>query len=315
MGNIVNQLRRNGVIGMNRRNAEFLLPYNARRLYPLVDDKLQTKQLALAAGIDVPPLYGVVEIERQVRELPGMLAEHRDFVIKPAHGSGGQGILVIDDQRKGRYRKPGGNWIDGSSLRHHVSNILGGVYSLGGQQDKALIEYRVRFDPVFERISYLGVPDIRIVVFLGVPVMAMVRLPTRLSGGRANLHQGAIGAGIDIKTGETLSAVWFNDIIDEHPDTGNTVSGVTIPHWHKLLELASRCHDLTGLGYIGVDFVLDASKGPLMLEMNARPGLNIQVANHSGLYARLKRVEQEKAAGQLVTTESRIGFAKDHFST
>jgi len=312
MNNIISRLRHRGVIGMNRRNAEFLLPYNPRRLYPLVDDKLQTKQLALAAGIDVPPMYGVIEIERQVRELPAMLAGHRDFVIKPAQGSGGQGILVISGQRKGRYRKPNGVLIDEPGLRHHVSNILGGVYSLGGQQDKAIIEYRVKFDPVFEAISYLGVPDIRIVVFLGVPVMAMVRLPTRISDGRANLHQGAIGAGVDIRSGKTLSAVWLDQIVDEHPDTGNPVSGIVIPQWPKLLELASRCFDLTGLGYLGVDFVLDATMGPLMLEMNARPGLNIQLANHDGLYHRLKQVEL--AAPRLATTGSRIAFAQDRFA-
>lgn len=312
MNNIISRLRHRGVIGMNRRNAEFLLPYNPRRLYPLVDDKLKTKQLALAAGIDVPPMYGVIEIERQVRELPALLSGHRDFVIKPAQGSGGQGILVISDRRKGHYRKPNGVLIDEPGLRHHISNILGGVYSLGGQQDKAIIEYRVQFDPVFEAVSYLGVPDIRIVVFLGVPVMAMVRLPTRISDGRANLHQGAIGAGVDIRTGKTLSAVWLDQIVDEHPDTGNPVSGIVIPHWPKLLELASRCFDLTGLGYLGVDFVLDASLGPLMLEMNARPGLNIQLANHDGLYHRLMQVEQ--AAPQLVTTGSRIAFAKDRFA-
>jgi len=312
VNNIIKQLRERGVIGMNRRNAEFLLPCNPRRLYPLVDDKLQTKQLALAAGIDVPPMYGVIEIERQVRELPAMLSGHRDFVIKPAQGSGGQGILVISDHRKGWYRKPGGTVIDEPGLRHHVSNILGGVFSLGGQQDKAIIEYRVQFDQVFEAISYLGVPDIRIVVFLGVPVMAMVRLPTRLSDGRANLHQGAIGAGVDLRSGQTLSAVWLDQIVNEHPDTGNPVSGIAIPHWPKLLELASRCFDLTGLGYLGVDFVLDASLGPLMLEMNARPGLNIQLANHDGLYHRLKQVE--RVAPQLATTGSRIAFAKDRFA-
>lgn len=181
----------------------------------------------------------------------------------------------------------------------------------GGDPDKALIEYQVKSDPLFEAISYQGVPDIRIIVFLGVPVMSMVRLPTRMSGGKANLHQGAIGAGIDIATGTTLTVVCRNDIVAEHPDTGNRVTGVKIPGWEMLLELASRCYELTGLGYQGVDIVLDKDKGPLVLEMNARPGLNIQIANRAGLFPRLKMVEENHK--NLNSVRERVAFAQQYF--
>jgi alpha-L-glutamate ligase-like protein len=174
-----------------------------------------------------------------------------------------------------------------------------------------LIEYRVQFDPVFEAISYQGVPDVRVIVFLGVPVMSMVRLPTRMSGGKANLHQGAIGAGIDMTSGTTLSAVWRNQIVTEHPDTGNPVTGVQIPNWDTLLKIAARCYELTELGYIGVDLVLDKDKGPLILELNARPGLNIQIANRAGLLPRLNRVEQNHK--ELAHIEDRITFSKHYF--
>ena len=310
---LVSKLRQRGVMGINQRNAEFMLPYNPRNLYPLVDDKLLTKRLAEKAGINVPELYGVVEIERQVRDLPSLLVNHREFVIKPSQGSGGKGIIVIGGRTRNGYRKTNGVQLGEQELQHHASNILSGMYSLGGRPDKALIESRVQFDPVFEAISYLGVPAVRIIVFLGVPVMAMVRLPTRASDGKANLHQGAIGAGIDVATGRTLSAVWYNDVVDEHPDTGNPVRGVVIPQWSRLLELASQCYELTGLGYQGVDFVLDRDRGPLMLELNARPGINIQIANHTGLYHRLKRVQQSRTS--LSDTRERIAFAIRHFAT
>jgi alpha-L-glutamate ligase-like protein len=194
----------------------------------------------------------------------------------------------------------------------HVSNILGGIYSLGSESDRAIVEYRVQFDPLFDSLAYQGVPDIRIIVFLGVPVMSMVRLPTRLSEGRANLHQGAIGAGIDIATGTTLTAVWRNDIVREHPDTGNDVTGIKIPGWDRLLGLAASCYELTGLGYQGVDIVLDKDKGPMILELNARPGLNIQIANRSGLLPRLQRVEENRH--RLSAVGGRVAFAKQHFS-
>jgi alpha-L-glutamate ligase-like protein len=300
-----------GVMGINRRNAEYTLRHNQRRFYPLVDDKLQTKRLALGAGMTVPELYGVVEAAYQVRQLAHMLDQYSDFVIKPARGSGGNGVLVVAGRTKEMYRDANGALISQTDCNHHVLNILSGIYSLGGQSDKALIEYRVRFHPVFETISYQGVPDIRIIVFFGVPAMAMVRLPTRLSGGKANLHQGAVGAGINLATGTTLGAVWRNDMVTEHPDTGNRVTGVAIPSWEMLLDLAARCYELTGLGYQGVDIVLDRDRGPLILELNARPGLNIQIANHAGLLPRLKLIEDHREG--LRGIEERIAFAREHF--
>jgi alpha-L-glutamate ligase-like protein len=311
MFGLARELEQLGVLGINRRNAEFTLRYNQRRFYPLVDDKLQTKQLAQKAGIAVPELYGVVEAPHQSRELPDLFHRFPDSAVKPARGSGGEGILVISGRMKEMYRKIDGKLITQAELTHHVLNILSGVYSLGGQPDKVIIEYRVQFDPVFEAVSYQGVPDIRIIVFLGVPVMAMVRLPTRMSGGKANLHQGAIGAGIDIATGRTLKAVWRNEIVSEHPDTGNGVTGLEIPSWRTLLELAVRCHELTGLGYQGVDMVLDKDKGPLVLELNARPGLNIQIANSAGLLPRLELVEREHT--KLSDVQRRVAFAQERF--
>ncbi|MDY6864266.1 MAG: alpha-L-glutamate ligase-like protein [Thermodesulfobacteriota bacterium] len=308
---IVRKLSNIGVLGINRRNALYTLQYNPRKLYPLVDDKLLTKQLALKAGIAVPKLYGMAEIQRQIKDLNSLLKPYKDFVVKPAHGHGGVGIMVIKEQTRNMYRQVNDLLITHEELKHHFSNILTGMYSIGGSPDKALIEYRVQFDPVFNGISYLGVPDIRIIVFLGIPVMSMVRLPTRLSEGKANLHQGAIGVGIDISKGTTLTGVQGNDIIYEHPDTGNPVSGVLIPGWEDLLKTSARCYELTGLGYQGVDIVLDKDLGPLILEINARPGLNIQIANRAGLMPRMDLIENHYK--KLTNVDERVAFARNNF--
>jgi alpha-L-glutamate ligase-like protein len=311
MFNLGRKLADLGIMGINRRNAEYTLAHNPRRYYPLVDDKLRTKEIALAAGMPVPQLYGVVETEYQVRHLPAMLQDHEDFVIKPAHGSGGDGILVIAGRARANFRTVSGEILTRDELNHHVFNILSGLYSLGGQTDTAMIEYRVIFDPVFDHICHQGVPDVRVIVFLGVPVMAMLRLPTRESGGKANLHQGAIGAGIDLASGLTLKGVSRQGIVSEHPDTGNSIQGVAIPHWKTLLSIAARAHELTRLGYLGVDLVLDKDRGPLLLELNARPGLAIQIANAAGLMHRVKLVEAHFQ--ELLSSEERIAFALEHF--
>ncbi|MDD5034184.1 MAG: alpha-L-glutamate ligase-like protein [Methylococcaceae bacterium] len=302
------RLRTLGVMGMNQRNADFILRYNPRKNYPLVDDKRRTKELALQAGIAVPKLYAVIEIEHQIQQLPELLAPYEEFVVKPAHGSGGGGIMVVIGRINGRYRKANGVCFDEGELGYHISNILSGMYSLGGLPDCALIEYRVDFDPVFEGVSYQGVPDIRTVVFRGVPVQAMIRLPTRLSDGKANLHQGAVGVGIELATGCTFAGVWHEDRVEHHPDTGGEIAGLKIPHWDQILALTARCHDMVGLGYIGVDIVLDRTLGPLMLEINARPGLSIQLANKQGLLPRLRRLETMTEIPRSV--DARVELAK-----
>jgi alpha-L-glutamate ligase-like protein len=240
-----------------------------------------------------------------------IVAGHADFVIKPTRGSGGKGILVVTGRSGKNFRLSDGSLLSSHEIEFHLSNIIAGIFSLGSQADRALIEYRVNFDRLFERITYRGVPDVRIIVFLGIPVMAMVRLPTRMSQGKANLHQGAIGAGIDIRTGLTLTAVQYNSVVTEHPDTGQPVMGFQIPYWDRLLDIASRTYELTGLGYQGIDIVIDHDLGPLVLELNARPGLNIQIANREGLSHRLALVEAH--AGELGTPADRVAFAKTHF--
>ncbi len=169
---------------MNQRNADFVLAYNPRDNFPCVDDKRRTKELALAAGIAVPELYAVIQIEHQIGEIARLLAPYREFVVKPAHGSGGEGILVITGRANECYRKANGLLLTEAEFGYHISNILSGLYSLGGLPDTALVEYRVNFDPLFESVSYQGVPDIRTIVFRGVPVLSMLRLPTRMSAAR-----------------------------------------------------------------------------------------------------------------------------------
>ena len=310
---ILKRFKEFGLVGINKRNAGYTLTYNSRKNYPLVDDKLKTKQLAIDANLAVPELYGVINSVGQLKCcLEEILKPYSQFVIKPAQGSGGDGILVIADRFEKNWRTVNGQILGICDIDQHISNILSGIYSLSGMPDSAMIEYCVQFDPLFSEISYQGVPDVRIIVFQGVPVMGMVRLPTRKSSGKANLHQGAIGLGVDMSCGQTLTGVQDNKIIEIHPDTRNSIVGVQIPQWDKLLEIASGCYELCGMGYLGVDIVLDRDLGPLILELNARPGLAIQIANRVGLEGRLERVK--KAQLDKAPISERVAYAKSEFA-
>ena len=282
------RLQELGILGMNRRNIGFIGQYNARRNYRLVDDKLQTKRAALERAIPVPRLLGVIERQHEIRGMARKLESlDQGFVIKPAQGSGGKGILVIIRREGDRFIKSSGVEIDAGEIRRHTSNILAGLHSLGGRNDRAMLEALIDFDPCLADYSYEGVPDIRVIAFRGVPVMAMMRCATHVSDGKANLHQGAVGVGLDIATGRSIRAVQFGRLVHRHPDTGANFEQLRIPHWDRILDLAASCIDMTGLGYLGADIVLDRQQGPMLLELNARPGLAIQVANQAGLRHRL----------------------------
>ncbi len=300
-----------GVLGINARNRDYIFPNNRRRYYPLVDNKLETKRLAESAGIACPPLYGVVEFQQQVSRLENILGEHRDFAVKPAKGSGGGGIIVIADRHSGGYVRTSGGIISMPDLKYHINNILSGLYSLGGANDVAMIEYRVRPLQLFKDISYQGVPDIRVIIYQGVPAMAMLRLPTRESDGKANLHMGGVGVGVKMDTGMTFGGIQRGAEIGAHPDTAVKLDDIVIPDWTKLLTIASRFESLINMGYIGVDIVIDEVKGPLILEVNARPGIAIQIANRCGLLHRLRAVDAHIA--ELSSPEEKVAFAQENF--
>ncbi|MDX1304637.1 alpha-L-glutamate ligase-like protein [Photobacterium sp.] len=307
------KLRDRGIMGMNKRNHSYIGRYNDRSLYPLVDDKLKTKKIAQRAGATVPELIGVIHSQGGVRNVHEMVKNWPGFVIKPAQGSGGKGILVIIKHKDGIYTKPSGVEINKQDVERHITNTLAGLFSLGGKNDVAMIEDLIQFDDVFDGFSYEGVPDVRVIVFRGYPVMAMMRCSTAASDGKANLHQGAVGVGIDIATGKAIRAVQFDHPIERHPDTGRLLSELSVPNWTKLLTLAASAWEMAGLGYMGTDMVLDKIKGPMVLELNARPGLAIQTANGCGLLPRLHHIENLGIPNMPPTPAERVAYAADQF--
>ena len=307
------KLKKKGIMGMNQRNSGYIGRYNPRRLYPLVDNKLKTKIIAREANVTTPALLGVISMQAEVEGVEQFITDTAGFVIKPAKGSGGKGILVITKIKNGRYYKPNGNEETLAEIKRHVTDILAGLFSLGGSADVAVVEGLIQFDSAFDGFSFEGVPDVRVIVFKGFPVMAMMRLSTAASDGKANLHQGAVGVGIDIATGKAVNAVQFDLPVERHPDTDKELKLLNVPKWERLIYLAASCYEMSGMGYLGTDMVLDRDLGPMLLELNARPGLAIQIANGTGILPRLKLIESLTNAEQM-TVEERVAFCKKHFA-
>ena len=112
--------------------------------------------------------------------------------------------------------------------------------------------------------------------------------------------------GLDISKGTALKAVMSNLPIEFHPDTEAKLSEISVPYWREHLLIGAKAYEMTGLGYLGADIVLDAQKGPMMLELNARPGLAVQIANGLGLRKILKQVD--KYYPKRLSPEERVDF-------
>ncbi|MCX7699923.1 MAG: alpha-L-glutamate ligase-like protein [Gemmataceae bacterium] len=279
------------VLSMNRRNIAFGLDVNPPERVALADDKLRCLELCSAQGIPSPKLLAVFKHHRELGSLPDRLSDAGDFVVKPNRGSGGRGVVLIVARHGSQFLRHDGRRWSLADLRLHIANILAGGHQSESQPDFALIQQRVRIHPALASLAVRGIPDVRVIVYRGVPVMAMLRLPTETSGGRANLHQGGIGAGVELDSGRLIHAVCREQSVVRHPETGTLLLGQKVPFWAEIRDLAVRAAACSGLGFVGVDVALDALEGPVVLEWNARPGLAIQLANRAGLLPRLRAVD------------------------
>lgn len=297
---------------MNARNLEYIRPLNRKRGRRIADEKLLSKRILRKAGLPVPKLIATVRTSEALEQFDWSRLPS-GFALKPNRGFGGEGILVVYGRKKNHddaWVKADGSIITVDDLKTHIRNILDGSFSLTNSPDIAFFEERLTLLKSFKPYSYKGIPDLRIIVCNRIPVMAMLRLPTRQSNGKANLQQGAIGVGIDLATGTTTTAViGKSHIIDYVPKTRLALSGIRIPYWDEILRIAIESQKVSGLGYLGADIAIDRDRGPVLLELNARPGLSIQIANLTGLKGRLDRIKGLKVK----TTERGILLGKNLF--
>ncbi|MBI5451318.1 MAG: hypothetical protein HY940_08175 [Gammaproteobacteria bacterium] len=282
--------RRNAatVLTMNRRNLHYIYPNNPHAQLEVADNKLETKLMLQGAAIPHARTYFAYHNFLDLNTLEQNLALLDAFAVKPAHGSGGSGIKLITGRHPdGSWRSINGERIMLADIRKHISDILFGVYA-SDLNDIAIIEEIISQHDEMSLLSPYGLADIRMIMHQDQPVMSMSRIPTRRSGGRANLHQGAVGVGIDIPTGMTRNVTWFGKMITHHPDSGVQLVDLQIPQWPQILDICYRTARACPLKYLGLDVAV-SSHGPMIIEINARPGLTIQNANLRGMRSILER--------------------------
>ena len=269
------------VLSMNKRNLNYIYPNNLRPDFPYADNKLLTKKMLEDCDVTVPNTLVSYSSFYELSTLADDRAYHNDFVIKPASGSGGGGILVFINKEAEHWITPGGKRFTLADIKKHITDIIFGVYSFG-LSDDAIVEQRITQHPEITRLSPYGLADVRLIVYRHQPILCMARIPTLASDGKANLHQGAIGLGIDIEHGTTQHAILIDHDITHHPDTNEALINQQIPHWDRVVEMSCIAARKSPLKYLGVDISI-SDNGPVLLEINVRPGLQIQNANQKGM--------------------------------
>lgn len=283
-----------GVLGLNARNLLYIRPFNPRKAVAFADDKMKTKAFLSTRGIPTARLFARIDTRRQLQQFDFSALPDR-CVLKPNYGFGGEGIIILKGRKNGQFLVQGKKQISNEELQEHIEDILDGKFSVNGHKDSAFFEQILEAHDSLSHFRPAGLPDLRIVVFNLVPVMAMLRIPTAESGGKANVHLGGIGIGIDIAKGVTTHAAQYHHMLKTLPH-GIPIAGTTIPYWEEMLLISSRIQSMTNIGYLAVDLTLDKELGPVLLEVNARAGLMLQVANLAPLQARLRRVEGLKVS-------------------
>jgi alpha-L-glutamate ligase-like protein len=279
------------ILGMNSRNSYTKLNPSASKQFGF--SKIKTKNLLDEHGITTAQVYQVITSRRELEEVE-WLNMPTPFVVKPASGSAGKGIILIKErlQNAEKFRDSQGTTLTPEDLELHVENILDGEFSTWGTNHQAIVEEMIPPHPSLAKYAYKGTPDIRVVVFNSVPVMAMARIPTKDSEGKANLDKGAIGLGIDMATGITIHGIYGKaEHITHFPGSKKKVNGILIPRWNEVLETAVQAANAAGYHFMGADLFIHPEKGPMIVELNGFPGLSIQLANAAGLKRRLERVE------------------------
>lgn len=283
----------------DRVRVEFRM--NPREHQLILRDKAASGAYLESRGIAMPRILGVVAPVadsdspyrriRTIDELADLLAESPadGVVCKPAFGMQGFDVQVFSKaDADGLTHLNGSSWTVGELWQ--LMSQPGSASRQHGGTAAWIVQERLPPHPELSRIQGPTTGCVRIVCFRyddgTVEFLPPIwKIPVGRTG-VDNLSFGTLVAPVDMETGVTGDAVSISTHMryDRHPDTGERLSGISLPDWNGVLSLArAAALAFPQLRSLGFDIAL-TSRGPRLIEANPMwaPQL-IQVPSGKGL--------------------------------
>ena len=281
------------ILWMNKRYLKYIKAFNPKKDMKLADSKLKTKKLLQDLDIPSPKLIDVIKNRKQLQNYDFSKFEWEEFVVKPNKWSKWKWILICKMINK-NIVKISWQLIDIDTFKKQIADILDGRYSMTMWADIAFIEEKIIPWDDFSIFCEYGLADIRLITMQLVPVMAMLRYPTKESDGKANIAAGWVWFWIDIASGKITSMYHNRKIyIKEFPEDYKQFQWKQISYWDDILLYSSQIQYFTNIWYLWLDWTI-AQPWPNLIEINAMAGMEIQLVNGEWLENRLKKVEDLK---------------------
>ncbi len=225
--------------------------------------------------------------ERQIRCVETLLAlegkppdlrlPERDLFVKPASGRGGRGAERWDRVGPSMFASPAGERLESEQLLRRLVER--------SRRRPLIVQPRMQPHRELCEITAGALPTVRVLTCLNETrqpevITAMLRTSFGRNVTVDNLHQGGIGALVDLDTGALSKSSnlgsdatigWFS----VHPNTGAPIEGRRIPCWEQVKADAVTAHrHFMDRVVIGWDIAI-LEDGPIFIEGNGNPDLDI----------------------------------------
>ena len=334
-----------GILGNNARNLLYIKKFNDKKGIRLANNKLQTKDFLVERGIPFAKTYGIISSRKELYEFDFSYLPKKNFVVKPNQWSKWQWVYIVKyieeeqseeiiiEKPKKTFQKIGEQirklffqkfedhhhhgkyqiWdeiLTDQEFRRRLLDIIDGKFSMTLGWDKIIVEEKLIAGELFKDFCEYGLADIRVIVFNLVPVATMIRVPTKQSGGKANLAQWWLWFGIEVGSGKITSLLWKNKIRKmKFPKKFAHLQNKKIPYRNDILFLSSKVQYFVNLWYLALDRVI-TNEWPKLLEINARAGLEVQKVSNTKLQKVLNKIADLK----IIDPEKWVEIAKSLFT-